>query len=125
MGGVDEEGPRGGGRGAAVVVNDGLVDAQGGADVNGGEGAGLVAALDQSDHAVRGTSSSDGQCVAREGAFADLVVVDPGTVADTSTYGRLGSYAVGVRDVLVNGQVVVRDGTVTTARPGRRLARKR
>ena len=60
-----------------------------------------------------------------DGSFADVVVLDPATVADTATYDQPASYAVGVRDVVVNGQVVVRDGTVTDARPGRRLARSR
>jgi N-acyl-D-amino-acid deacylase len=55
------------------------------------------------------------------GYFADLVVFDPATVADRATYERPHQYAVGVRDVIVNGQVALRDGTATVARPGRAL----
>jgi N-acyl-D-amino-acid deacylase len=57
------------------------------------------------------------------GAFADLVVLDPAAVTDTATYLDAHRYAVGVRHVVVNGEVVVRDGAVTTARPGRALRR--
>ena len=61
----------------------------------------------------------------REGSFADLVVFDAKTIADTATYERFASYATGVRDVIINGHVVVADGALTDARPGRRLARQR
>jgi len=66
-----------------------------------------------------------GRGVIAEGSFADLVVLDPATVADTATYDKPASYAVGVRDVVVNGRQVVRDGAITDARPGRRVARGR
>ena len=57
------------------------------------------------------------------GAFADVVVLDPDRVRDAATYDEPHRYAEGVRHVLVNGETVVRDGAVTTARPGRRLRR--
>ncbi len=57
------------------------------------------------------------------GAFADIVVLDPATIADRATYEAPHQLAVGVRHVVVNGEVVVRDGAVTDARPGRRLRR--
>lgn len=57
------------------------------------------------------------------GAFADIAVLDPTTVADRATFEHPHRMAVGVAHVLVNGAVVVRDGAVTTARPGRRLRR--
>jgi N-acyl-D-amino-acid deacylase len=57
------------------------------------------------------------------GGYADLVVLDPDTVADTATWDDPHRYAVGVRHVLVNGQVAVRDGQPTPARPGRRIRR--
>lgn len=59
------------------------------------------------------------------GSYADIVALDPATVADTATYETPRSYAIGVRHVLVNGRPVVREGTVTDARPGRRLGRCR
>ena len=57
------------------------------------------------------------------GYFADVVVLDPATVADTATWTEPHSYSVGVQHVLVNGEVAVLDGEATAARPGRRLRR--
>jgi N-acyl-D-amino-acid deacylase len=39
------------------------------------------------------------------GAFADLVLFDPGTVADRATYERPHAFAEGIRLVVVNGRV--------------------
>jgi N-acyl-D-aspartate/D-glutamate deacylase len=61
--------------------------------------------------------------VVREGWAADLVVFDAATVIDTATFECPASYPVGVRDVIVNGRLVVRDGTETGVRPGRLLRR--
>ncbi|HWP60656.1 MAG TPA: D-aminoacylase [Candidatus Acidoferrales bacterium] len=55
----------------------------------------------------------------REGYWADLVVFDPGTVADTATYDSPKQYPRGVDYVLVNGVVVIDGGEHTGARPGR------
>jgi N-acyl-D-amino-acid deacylase len=54
-----------------------------------------------------------------QGYFADIVVFDPDTVADCATYADPHQYAVGVRDVMVNGSPVLRDGEHTGAFPGR------
>ncbi len=48
-----------------------------------------------------------------DGAFADVAVFDPRTVADRATYDDPHTYAAGVRHVVVNGGVVVRDGELT------------
>jgi N-acyl-D-amino-acid deacylase len=61
--------------------------------------------------------------VVREGAFADLVVLDPATVADRGTYAEPELPPTGILHVLVNGTLVVRDSAHTTARPGRALRR--
>lgn len=57
----------------------------------------------------------------QEGMFADVVVFDPATVADRATYAQPHRYAVGVRDVLVNGRPVLEGGEHTGAKPGRAL----
>lgn len=53
------------------------------------------------------------------GYFADVVVFDPATITDHATFSEPHQYATGVRFVLVNGEVVVRDGEHTGAKPGR------
>jgi dihydroorotase/N-acyl-D-amino-acid deacylase len=59
--------------------------------------------------------------VLRPGLKADVVVFDAARVRDTATFEKPHSYAEGVRHVLVNGQVIVEGGKMTTARPGRVL----
>ncbi|GAB3009699.1 amidohydrolase family protein [Amycolatopsis acidiphila] len=59
----------------------------------------------------------------RPGAFADLVALDLADVRETATWTRPCSLATGVRHVWVNGERVVADGALTTARPGRVLRR--
>jgi N-acyl-D-amino-acid deacylase len=59
------------------------------------------------------------------GHAADIVVLDPGAVADRATFAEPHQLSVGVRDVVVNGTVALRDGRPTGARPGRRLRRGR
>src|SRR5262249_27477999 len=53
------------------------------------------------------------------GYFADVVVFDPGTIQDHATFERPHQYSTGVRDVLVNGVPVLRNGEHTGAKPGR------
>jgi len=55
------------------------------------------------------------------GRWADLVLFDSETIADQATYDRPFVPPVGIREVVVNGRTVVRDGTYTGARPGRVL----
>jgi N-acyl-D-amino-acid deacylase len=57
----------------------------------------------------------------REGFHADLVVFDPDRIIDRSTYESPFQYAEGIRHVVVNGQMVLDNGQITTARPGRAL----
>ena len=54
----------------------------------------------------------------REGYYADIVIFDPATIADTATYEAPHQIARGVNYVLVNGEVVLDMGRVTSARPG-------
>jgi N-acyl-D-amino-acid deacylase len=59
----------------------------------------------------------------REGWAADLVVFDPATVRDLATYEAPAVYPAGIRDVVVNGGLAVRDGLETGVRGGRLLRR--
>ena len=56
-------------------------------------------------------------CVSQ--SAAQLTVFDPATIADVSTYEAPHHFSVGIRDVLVNGAPVLRDGAMTTELPGK------
>lgn len=60
----------------------------------------------------------------REGLMADVVVFDPNTIADRSTYDDGKALAVGVEHVFVNGTPVLLKAVRTSARPGRGLRRQ-
>ena len=55
----------------------------------------------------------------QKGYFADVVVFDPKTIADHSTYEKPHQYATGVKHVWVNGGQVLKDGEHTGQKPGR------
>lgn len=55
----------------------------------------------------------------RSGLYADIVVFDPQTIADRSTFTDPHQLSVGVRDVWVNGARVLQQGQHTGAMPGR------
>ena len=57
------------------------------------------------------------------GKTADLVLFDPARVADRATFENPFQYPVGIDTVVVNGQVVLDEGTHTGRRPGRVLRR--
>jgi N-acyl-D-amino-acid deacylase len=57
------------------------------------------------------------------GMWADVVVVDPATVANRATYRRPRNAPRGIPYVLVNGEVTVDDGRHTGALPGKVLSR--
>ena len=61
----------------------------------------------------------------RPGLAADLVVFDPAAVRDLATYERPLRYAEGIDYVVVNGRLVLDEGTMTPQRPGRVLRRGR
>jgi N-acyl-D-amino-acid deacylase len=54
----------------------------------------------------------------KEGMKADIVVFDPATIADRATFEKPHQLSVGMRDVLVNGIAVLRNGAPTGAKPG-------
>jgi N-acyl-D-amino-acid deacylase len=57
----------------------------------------------------------------KEGMFADVVVFDSATISDRATFEKPHQYAVGVKQVFVNGVQVIKDGEHTGAKPGRAL----
>ena len=56
--------------------------------------------------------------VIKAGLWADIVVFDPDTITDRSTFAAPNQLAVGMQWVLVNGVPVVANGTATQALPG-------
>jgi len=61
--------------------------------------------------------------VIRIGAVADLVLFNPATVIDRSTFAKPYELSTGIEKVFVNGQLVWSDNKATGARPGRVLTR--
>ncbi len=59
----------------------------------------------------------------REGRYADVIVFDPATVKDRSTYVEPTLAAVGMRYVFVNGVAAIDDGKPTATRPGQTVSR--
>ncbi len=57
----------------------------------------------------------------RVGYYADVVVFDPERVGDLATYEEPTHYSTGIEDVVVNGELVLADGHMTGAHPGRAL----
>ena len=55
----------------------------------------------------------------KAGNFADVAVFDPATVGDTATYETPKSFATGMRWVLVNGGVALKNGEPTALATGR------
>ena len=55
----------------------------------------------------------------RPGYFADVMVFDADTIQDHASYDQPMQLATGVSEVLVNGEIVLRDGEHTGALPGR------
>ena len=55
------------------------------------------------------------------GAMADIAVMDLDTVQDHASFAQPHQYSTGVKHVLVNGVLVLKDEQMTGARPGRSL----
>ncbi|HEX2712578.1 MAG TPA: amidohydrolase family protein, partial [Candidatus Acidoferrales bacterium] len=59
--------------------------------------------------------------VLKPGMWADVVVFDLTRVRDLATYENPHGFSEGMRYVIVNGQLVLNDGRMTGALPGRAL----
>jgi N-acyl-D-aspartate/D-glutamate deacylase len=57
------------------------------------------------------------------GAIADVVVFNPDTVIDNSEFGQRADPPTGIDVVIVNGRIVLEDGTINDDRPGQVLRR--
>jgi N-acyl-D-amino-acid deacylase len=55
----------------------------------------------------------------KQGYYADIVIFNPEEIRDHATFEEPHQYATGVKYVFVNGQLVLRDGEHTGAKPGR------
>jgi N-acyl-D-amino-acid deacylase len=55
----------------------------------------------------------------KAGYYGDVVVFDPATIQDHSTFEKPKQLATGVDDVFINGVQVLKDGEHTGAKPGR------
>ncbi len=54
----------------------------------------------------------------REGFAADLVIFDENTIMDQATFEKPHQFPVGISYVIVNGETVLANGSMTEARPG-------
>ena len=83
--------------------------------------------LEQAVHKMSGAAAAHmgfaDRGVIRPGAYADLVLFDPATVADRSTIATPLALSKGIERVWVNGQVVWDGGRTTAARPGKAIKR--
>jgi N-acyl-D-aspartate/D-glutamate deacylase len=88
-----------------------------------------VQSLEQAVHKASGKAAGrfglTDRGVIRQGAFADLVVIDSTTIADRATYDQPQQECVGVETVIVNGRSVISKGKpanwTADSLPGRRL----
>ena len=68
-----------------------------------------------------GNLGLDRRGLLKNGYFADVVIFDPNTIADKATFEKPHQFAVGVRDVFVNGTQLLKDGNHTGKFTGRAL----
>lgn len=59
--------------------------------------------------------------VIEQGMYADIVLFDPAAIDDVATYQHPHQYPLGIRMVIVAGEVVIADGRHTGALPGKVL----
>jgi len=54
----------------------------------------------------------------QEGAYADITVFDPKTIADQATFTDPHRYPLGIEHVIINGKFVIKKGALTGEKPG-------
>jgi len=60
----------------------------------------------------------------KEGMYADIVIFDPETVIDNSTFSKPHQYPTGINYVITNGTIVIQESKHTGKLPGRVLRHK-
>ena len=84
--------------------------------------------LETAVHKMTGLTAKNfglsGRGLVQEGAYADLTLFNPETIASGATYESPKTPAIGIHTVLVNGAVVWAEGKPSGARPGRVLRRE-
>jgi|Deesub1362B_J571_1020462.scaffolds.fasta_scaffold00877_8 N-acyl-D-amino-acid deacylase len=60
----------------------------------------------------------------KEGYFADLVIFNPNEIIDLAIWERPHQYSKGIEYVIVNGQIVIKEGEHTGALPGKILKKE-
>ncbi len=84
-----------------------------------------VLSLEQAIHKMTGQSAQrlglQGRGVIQAGNYADLVIFDDEGITDHATFLEPHQYSTGVKHLLINGELVIRDGQLTTALPGQVL----
>ena len=84
-----------------------------------------VLSLEQAIHKMTGQSAQRlglrERGVVQAGNFADLVIFDDESITDHATFLEPHQYSTGVSHLLINGELVLRDGQLTTALPGQVL----
>ena len=87
-----------------------------------------VLTLEQAVHVSSGLTAKilhlDSRGTLAPGKYADVIVFDPATVSDRSTYEEPRLLATGMRYVFVNGKLAINQGEYTGALPGRVLKRE-
>ncbi|HJY86365.1 MAG TPA: D-aminoacylase [Candidatus Acidoferrales bacterium] len=69
------------------------------------------------------TMRLEGRGLLKPGMWADVTIFDPANVRDLATYESPHQFSEGVRYVIVNGELVLDNGKMTGALPGRALRR--
>ena len=59
----------------------------------------------------------------KQGYYADVVVFDPETVSDMSTFAALQRAPVGIETVIINGEIALRDNKVICKTAGRLITK--
>jgi dihydroorotase/N-acyl-D-amino-acid deacylase len=81
--------------------------------------------LEQAIHKMTGLSAKrvglNDRGTLRLGAFADITIFDPKTIIDRATFEEPNQHPLGIRFVLINGQISVDEGRRTSALSGRAL----